>query len=156
MNSVASHNHPKHIYTGVLGLAVNSQRQFLITQRNQPEHPDVHGKWQVPGGGVEYGEQPEETLIRELQEELKVTPRVLYHYPICRTQVWQHHKFGSSVVLMCYVISIESQVPCIGDPETLDFRWVTMDELDTLSCLPLTHDFVAEAQQICTAQNLWP
>jgi 8-oxo-dGTP diphosphatase len=27
------------------------------------------GKWMLPGGGVEHGEHPEETVVRELREE---------------------------------------------------------------------------------------
>ncbi|GGG31997.1 8-oxo-dGTP diphosphatase MutT [Chelatococcus composti] len=45
--------------------------RVLIAQR--PEGKQLAGLWEFPGGKVEPGERPEETLIRELHEELGIT-----------------------------------------------------------------------------------
>lgn len=45
--------------------------RVLIAQR--PEGKQLAGMWEFPGGKVEAGERPEETLIRELAEELGIT-----------------------------------------------------------------------------------
>ena len=50
---------------------VDADRRVLIAQR--PEGKEMAGLWEFPGGKVEAGEQPEETLIRELHEELGIT-----------------------------------------------------------------------------------
>jgi 8-oxo-dGTP diphosphatase len=50
---------------------VDSDGRVLIAQR--PEGKSMAGLWEFPGGKIELGEQPEQSLIRELQEELGVT-----------------------------------------------------------------------------------
>jgi len=50
---------------------VDADGRVLIAQR--PEDKTMAGLWEFPGGKIEDGERPEQTLIRELQEELGVT-----------------------------------------------------------------------------------
>ena len=50
---------------------IDPDGRVLIAQR--PEGKSMAGLWEFPGGKVEPGERPEETVIREMQEELGVT-----------------------------------------------------------------------------------
>jgi len=49
---------------------VDADGRVLIAQR--PEGKPMAGLWEFPGGKVETGERPEQTLIRELEEELGI------------------------------------------------------------------------------------
>ena len=49
---------------------VDADGRVLIAQR--PEGKPMAGLWEFPGGKVERGERPEQTLIRELKEELGI------------------------------------------------------------------------------------
>ena len=49
---------------------VDADKRILIAQR--PEGKALAGLWEFPGGKVEPGERPEQTLIRELHEEIGI------------------------------------------------------------------------------------
>jgi 8-oxo-dGTP diphosphatase len=49
---------------------IDADGRVLIAQR--PEGKSMAGLWEFPGGKVETGERPEQSLIRELKEELGI------------------------------------------------------------------------------------
>lgn len=50
---------------------VDADGRVLVAKR--PEGKALAGLWEFPGGKIEPGERPEDTLIRELKEELGIT-----------------------------------------------------------------------------------
>jgi 8-oxo-dGTP diphosphatase len=62
---------PPRIVLVVACALVDADGRVLVAQR--PEGKALAGLWEFPGGKLEPGERPEESLIRELAEELGIT-----------------------------------------------------------------------------------
>jgi len=54
--------------TEVVGVALVEGGRVLAARRSSP--PALAGLWELPGGKVEPGENPEDTAVREIREEL--------------------------------------------------------------------------------------
>lgn len=73
---------------------VDGDGRVLIAQR--PEGKQLAGMWEFPGGKIEPGETPEETVVRELREELGIETKVACLAPL----TFASHAYESFNLLM--------------------------------------------------------
>lgn len=66
----AGNAEPRRLLLVAAVALVDVDGRVLIARR--PEGKEMAGLWEFPGGKVEPGERPEDTLIRELAEELGI------------------------------------------------------------------------------------
>jgi len=52
-----------------VGGAIFNKHQEILLVRRVADDEFMPGVWEIPGGGTEYGEKPEEGLKREIMEE---------------------------------------------------------------------------------------
>lgn len=136
-----------------LGLPVSSDRKkVLLTRRHSPAYPAWHNKWQIAGGGLEIGEKVEETVVRELWEELHIKATIIYPNPIVSTNYWTKEEgdegIDFQVVLITYLVDIGDQEPDLShdkDQETNDWGWFSKDEIKELDFLPKTLELIESA-----------
>jgi mutator protein MutT len=110
----------------VAGALFDSTGRVLIAQRPAGKH--MAGGWEFPGGKREPGEEPRDTLVRELREELGIevhdaTPLIAYEHE------YPHRR----VLLDLWVVISYS-----GEPQPLDapaLQWTAIDELQRVGLL---------------------
>ncbi|HEX8226400.1 MAG TPA: NUDIX hydrolase [Candidatus Saccharimonadales bacterium] len=56
-------NEPCYYRVSIKGLVVDETGRFMLVKED-------HGKWELPGGGLDHGEDPIIGLKREIQEEM--------------------------------------------------------------------------------------
>lgn len=99
---------------------IEKDGKVLIARRRPGKH--MGGKWEFPGGKIEPGETPQQSLARELQEELAVDADIGMF--LCRAS-WE----GDGISLELLVYRVER---ILGEPvlrEHQEFRWVVPAEL---------------------------
>ncbi len=150
------------IIVAALGLPVSADRKkVLLTQRHAPDYPLWHHKWQLAGGGVDFGEEMEAAVLREMWEELHVKAKIIHPYPIVKTSIWyadeSDEKMDTHVILITYLVDIGDQTPDLSqDPdwETAAFGWFTLEEAKKLDNLPATQSIVEEAFQLIAKHEI--
>ena len=73
---------------------IDADGRVLLAQR--PEGKSMAGLWEFPGGKIEPGESPEETLIRELHEELGIEVKAACLAPL----TFASHRYEDFHLLM--------------------------------------------------------
>jgi len=98
----------------------NETGEVLVTQRSHTMPLPL--KWEFPGGKVEPSESAEQSLIREINEELTVQIRIIE-----KLQENVHHYPDKTICLipfLCEIISGEIQLK-----EHAAFLWLKPDKL---------------------------
>jgi 8-oxo-dGTP diphosphatase len=103
----------------VVGAAIVRGARVLAARRTTP--PEAAGRWELPGGKVEPGEQPADALEREIAEELGCTIEV---------SAWLS---GASVIDDHLELRVAVARIVDGEPEPREhdrLTWVGVDGLD--------------------------
>ncbi len=120
-------------FTQVVVLAIiKKQNKYLFTLRND-ENSTIHNQWQIPGGGLEFGEKPEETLHREVREELGTKINLIHPEPFVDTEIrgtWQ----GIFISYLCELQDQNAEITI--NEEASEYKWFTLEELREVESLP--------------------
>jgi 8-oxo-dGTP diphosphatase len=108
--------------------------KILIGQRRVGDRHAL--KWEFPGGKVEFGESPQQALVRELTEELQIDSKI--GSELAR---YEHdYPSGSRVHLLFFAVAEYT-----GEPKARVFeaiRWVPLADLPAVDFLEGDLDFV--------------
>src|SRR5579859_2411523 len=116
---------------GAFAIIFNNKEEVLLGQRNEADstHP-FHQKWSMPGGGVEIGEHPEDTVKREIQEELGLEIELLTQNPIVISHMNSIDASEQNILLVYPAMYTSGIINVEADEETSDARWFDYNEID--------------------------
>jgi mutator protein MutT len=108
---------------------------LLLKRDNNPKIPNPN-KWAIIGGGVEKGESFDEALVREIREEIGISPK--------NYQLLGFLKMKSDQVQRAiYLVRLnkgESKKIKLGD-EGQELRWFKPHEIANINAVPEIKDF---------------
>ena len=113
----------------VVGAVIVQGQRILLGQRS-PTRSSFPNVWDVFGGHVELGEQHRETLIRELREELDITPT---HWQFLETLTLaispESAEPSYQLYLHLYLVTAWSGVPVNRQRhEHADIQWFSLSQ----------------------------
>lgn len=124
-----------------------NRKKYLMTQRKEIDRDDVeYGHcWNFPGGGIQWGEDPKDALIREIREELSVEIIILSLIPRIFSPI-RNNWHGLLICYLCEMKDINSLI--VLNHESKDYGWYSLGEIKKLKTLPLAYDVAVEASKI--------
>lgn len=116
-------------------------KKVLMILRHDPHRLEYHLKWEFPGGGVEFGEQIHENVIRETKEETGLDVHIIKSLQHIGVEAQTYPTFSYQVYLIPYVCTVVGGVETAAEEEVADIRWFDLDEV-------LEYDLVGENKRM--------
>jgi len=122
--------HDRLVQPGVAAVIINAAGQVLLQRRSDD------GEWGLPGGAMEPGEEPAETLVREIREEtaLEIVPdRIVGVYGGPDFLVRYPNGDEAAIVSITFACRAVAGEPRVNDDESLEVRYFAPDGLPALA-----------------------
>lgn len=134
----------KYVHIGVYGMLIEDNHILLIKKSRGPHT----GKWDLPGGTIEFGEEPYETLKREFLEEtgiaeiegsIRSAKSYTIIYPYKDNQLEEMHHIG--IIYNVKVLNKSYDLKINGDEQdSLGARWISLEDIHNIEVTPFVRE----------------
>lgn len=123
-------NPPKKTRIGAYAIILREQEILLC--RLSEAVPSLRGKWIIPGGGIEFGEAPMQTMIREVHEETgyEVSSLGLIDVHSCVINTLEKTQQNIRILYRAKIIGGDLQREVSGSTDLA--QWWSLDDLPPL------------------------
>ena len=130
----------KHIYVSTVAL-IDWQGKVLISLRS--EDKTLSNFWEFPGGKIKNNESPDDTIVREIKEELSLDINKKSLNPLS-FNTYTYEEFHA--VIFFYICRIWEGTPISKDKQKI--IWVEIDKLKNYNLLPGSNKFVLKLNNL--------
>lgn len=119
------------------GILFNNENRILIDNRKEEILDEANGKWEIPGGKIEFGETPEDAVKREILEETGYNVKVKQIIPYSKVSMWEYSDYKQHTVIFFYICELENEKHVeIKDNRINTYKWISENELSNYNFLP--------------------
>ncbi|WP_328322835.1 NUDIX domain-containing protein [Kribbella sp. NBC_00382] len=120
--------------TGITGVVLDDAEHILLVRRADT------GRWSLPAGILEPGEQPAPALLREIQEETAVEAEIIRLVSIDTLPPGAYPNGDQIQFLdLCFSCRPLRGEARVNDDESLEVTWFALDDLPPLQDRELTY-----------------
>lgn len=133
----------------VCGIIIDGNK-LLFVKRRDKLLLEADGQWELPGGKIEFGENSETALLREIKEETGYTVSIKQLLPIIYSTVWEYSEkesvsgFRRQVFLICYICRVDKNIKpsVVDDPKVSAIDWFSAGEIQNLDTIRGTDEIM--------------
>lgn len=125
----------------VVAAIIEHEGKILCVQRGENKLPYISKKYEFPGGKIEEGETNEETIIREIKEELHMDIRTKKEFITVEHEYPDFHLTMHSFICSC-------EDPTVQLTEHIEYKWLALSELEGLDWAAADIPIVDELIQV--------
>lgn len=127
------------------GIVFDKENNILIDNRKEEKLKEVDGKWELPGGKMEFGETPEETVKREVIEETGYKVKIEKMLAYTKTEIIEYKEKLQHTVIFYYICKVIEKQEESNDSKINKIKWITKDEIDNFNFLSGNAEAIKEA-----------
>lgn len=118
-----------YIGVGIGAVIIDTDKKLFLSKRGKAARNEK-GKWEFPGGALEFGDNFEDTIKREIKEEFDLEIDIIdslepYNYLDLKEKLhW---------VALCFVCKVTQGMAKIMEPEKCEsIGWFTIEEIEKM------------------------
>lgn len=150
-NSILVMNEQK-FHVGIKALVLNDKKEVLLLKANPAELKSGIAHWDLPGGRMKEGDSVEDTLMKELEEELDLGTKnieVLRKIDASISNIRipdENETYG--LILFVYLCKFKGKKKFRLSKEHTEFSWVPLKEAKKLLSFKFSQGFIDELDKL--------